>query len=225
MGLLKWLETTTEGWWLKEKLKPVYRPWIAKAQHKSQNKVFLREGDNVLGAATDVLKSIGVFHWLEFGTLLGVIRDGKLIAHDTDIDFGVFLEDQSPRIAAAFAEAGFNQVHRFEIEDGTYGLEESYEMNGVSVDLFYFTKTEDGMYCHLFPVIEKNRRQVRELFTHVNEFTQIEWQAVEVNIPADADRRLRDTYGDYEVPRKDWYTPTQALNSAIIDKAFKEIKP
>jgi hypothetical protein len=225
MSLLKWLELKSEKWWLKEKLKPLYRPLLASIQYKSANKNFLKQGDNVLHAACRVLNEAGVFHWLEFGTLLGVVRDGRLIAHDTDIDFGVFIEDRSERIARAFQKAGFTLEHRFEIEDGNYGLEESYVMNGVSVDLFYFTRTDSGMFCHLFPVVNKNERQIRELHTAVNTFKKIEWQGVEVHIPEDSDRRLRDTYGDYQIPVKDWYTPTQALNSAIIDKAYKECKP
>lgn len=225
MSLIKWLEMKSEGWWLKEKLKPLYRPLLQSAQFKADNRNFLKEGDNVLQAACNVLNGAGVFHWLEFGTLLGVIRDGRLIAHDTDIDFGVFLDDQSEHIAEAFKNAGFERVHRFEIENGQYGLEESYVLNGVSVDLFYFTKTDSGMYCHLFPVINKTERQIRELHTTINTFKKIEWQGVEVHIPEDADQRLRDTYGNYHVPNKDWYTPMQALNSEIIQKDFKESTP
>ena len=225
MSLLKWLEMKSEGWWLKEKLKSIYRPWISAAQHRAENQNFLKEGDHVLKAACKALNDAGVFHWLEFGTLLGVIRDGRLIAHDTDIDFGVFIEDQSERIGEAFQKAGFSLSHRFEIEGGQYGLEESYVKNGVSVDLFYFTRVENGMRCHLFPMVNKQERQVRELFTAVQTFKQIQWQGVDVYIPEDADRRLRDTYGDYHIPIKDWYTPTQALNSAIIDKPYQESTP
>ena len=95
-----------------------------------------------------------------------MVRDGRLIAHDTDIDFGVFIEDQSEHIAKAFEQAGFTLAHRFEIEDGRYGLEESYVLNGVSVDLFYFTRTTRDVLPFV-PVVNKNERQVRELRTAV----------------------------------------------------------
>jgi len=213
-----------DSWWIKEKLKPFYLPILHKIKYRAANRSFLQEGESVLHAASKVLNEIKVFHWLEFGTLLGVVRDGKLISHDTDIDFGVFLEDQSENIQKAFEKAGFKLVHRLEIDNGNYGLEESYERDGVGVDLFYFTKTKRGMYCHLFPLERKNKRLVRELFTSVNEFRSINWQDLDIHIPKDAEQRLRDTYGDYQKPDKNWYTPTQALNSKIIEKRYKEIK-
>jgi hypothetical protein len=103
-------------------------------------------------------------------------------------------------------------------------LEESYELNGVGVDLFYFTKTEKGMYCHLFPFESKNKRLVRELSTTVNDFRVINWQDLDIHIPKEAEQRLRDTYGDFQTPNKNWHTPTQALNSKIIEKQYKEVR-
>jgi hypothetical protein len=212
------IKKRTDGWWLKKVLSPVYLPVIHKLKYLSINKNFVKEGDSVLLAAHRALSEIGLFYWLEFGTLLGVYRDGKLIAHDTDIDVGVFIEDFSPKIEAALLKQGFKKVHKFEIEDGKYGIEESYEYKGVSFDIFYFTKKEDGMICHLFPFDENKNRVVRELFTSANEFKKIQWQNMEVNIPSDTDQRLRDTYGEYTIKVKDWYTPDAALNSEIIDK-------
>jgi hypothetical protein len=79
------------------------------------------------------------------------------------------------------------------------------------------------MYCHLFPSAGKNKRLVRELFTSVNTFKTMEWQSLNVNIPADSAQRLTDTYGDFHIKRKDWNTPNQALNSELINKLYVEI--
>lgn len=224
MKILHRLAQQTESWWIKEKLKPFYLPMLHKIKYRAANRSFLQEGESVLHAASKALNEIKVFHWLEFGTLLGVVRDGKLISHDTDIDFGVFLGDRSKDIQRAFEKAGFRLVHRLEIDNGNYGLEESYELNGVGVDLFYFTKTEKGMYCHLFPFESKNKRLVRELFTTVNDFRIINWQDLDIHIPKEAEQRLRDTYGDFQKPDKNWHTPTQALNSKTIEKQYKEVR-
>ena len=49
-------------------------------------------------------------------------------------------------------------------------------------------------------------------------------EGCKVNIPTDSHQRLTDTYGDYSIKIKDWYTPDVALNSKIIDKKVKIIK-
>ena len=224
LELLEKLAQKTDNWRVKKVLKPLYLPLLKKFLYKVQNSQFKKEGENVLKVATKALEEVDVFFWLEFGTLLGVIRDGKLIEHDTDLDVGIMLSDYSPKIEKALTKYGFVKVRRFEIDGGNYGIEESYKLNDVHFDIFYFTKKEDYMYCHLFPFNEKKKRIVRELYTWAIEFKQIEWQGCQVNVPADSHRRLTDTYGDYTVKIKDWYTPDAALNSKIIDKKITVIK-
>lgn len=222
MKLIERLKLTTDHWWVKRILKPLYLPSLRRLKYLYNNTVFRKQGESVLQKAHMVLNDLGVMHWLEFGTLLGVVREGKLIDHDTDIDFGIFIEDYSENISNALVKAGFKRTHRIELNQGKYGLEESFEYRGVSLDLFYFTKTNEGMYCHLFP-LKNGSRIARELHTSVNGFKSIQWRGLKLNIPEDEDARLKDTYGDYWVKRKNWYTPDQALNSKLIDYEPKEI--
>lgn len=215
---LRALKTKSDQWWLKRALKPLYMPVIQRIKFQRNNRNFLRHGENVLAASTSILNELGVFHWLEFGTLLGVYRDGRLIAHDTDVDLGLFLGEDTKRIEQGFLKHGFKKVHRIDLNDAKTGLEESYERNGVKVDLFYFTKTPSGMHCHLFPLNQAGERLALEVFTSANEFEPFEWQCCRTHIPKDPHQRLTDTYGDYTVPIKDWHTPTQALNSKYINE-------
>ncbi len=210
------IKESTDGWKIKKLLQPYYLPTLLKIKYFFENKNFIKQGDNVLSRADQAFKEAGVFYWLEFGTLLGVVRDGKLIEHDTDIDVGVFLKDYSPDIEKSLIKHGFRKSRQLKIEN--YGLEESYELHGVSFDIFYFTANDKGMYCHLFPFDSNKNLVVRELYTKVKEFKTIDWQGMKVNIPKNSDQRLRDTYGDYTIKIKDWYTPDAALNSKIIDK-------
>lgn len=220
MSFFDKIQKSTEGWKIKKVLKPLYLPFLLKLKFFFENKNFQKEGNTVLKKANLALKEARVFYWLEFGTLLGVVRDGKLIAHDTDIDVGVYLKDYSAKIEKSLLKYGFVKTRKFEIDGGKYGIEESYELNGVSFDIFYFTEYSEGLYCHLFPENEKGEMVVRELYTKVKEFKEINWQGNLVNIPKDADQRLRDTYGDYTIKIKEWYTPDDALNSKIINKEF-----
>lgn len=223
-SFLEKIKHGTDSWKIKKLFKPFYLPLLHRFKYRLENSNFKKEGDNILKIAHTALSEINLFYWFEFGTLLGVVRDGKLIEHDTDIDIGVFLDDYSIEIERTLIKHGFRKIHRFEIDGGKYGLEESYELNGVSFDIFYFTKSNDGMFCHLFPFDENKNHIVRELFTSASTFKTVEWQGFRINIHEDSDQRLRDTYGDYTIKIKDWYTPDAALNSEIINKTCKYYK-
>jgi len=47
----------------------------------------------ILGEVKQILDKRGVTFWLDSGTLLGAVRDGKIIDWDVDVDLGVFFTD------------------------------------------------------------------------------------------------------------------------------------
>lgn len=49
--------------------------------------------DKQLSWITSTFQKNNIKHWVDQGTLLGLIRDGKLIEHDKDIDFSIWDED------------------------------------------------------------------------------------------------------------------------------------
>jgi len=49
----------------------------------------------------DLLTAAGIPFWLDYGSLLGAVRDGRLIAWDVDIDFGILTRDAPAVIALA----------------------------------------------------------------------------------------------------------------------------
>lgn len=56
----------------------------------------------LLSVGHEYLKKINVPHWIDFGTLLGSFREGKIIQYDHDIDFGFPIE---------YADIVKNNVH------------------------------------------------------------------------------------------------------------------
>ena len=44
---------------------------------------------------TGLMRQKGIRFWVDSGTLLGLVRDGKLLAHDHDIDMGMWADDRS----------------------------------------------------------------------------------------------------------------------------------
>jgi LicD family protein len=48
---------------------------------------------NLAAFAHELLERHQIVHWLEFGSLLGAVRDGHLIPWDADVDFGIYAAD------------------------------------------------------------------------------------------------------------------------------------
>jgi hypothetical protein len=44
----------------------------------------------------DLFEEQGIHYWIDFGTLLGAVRNGKTIPHDTDGDFGLYYNYREP---------------------------------------------------------------------------------------------------------------------------------
>lgn len=115
-----------------------------------RNRRFKKNGELVLKEAKNALDSIGVLFWLDFGTLLGAQRDGEFLPNDLDIDLGLFLSDYSSDIDDAMRNKGFKLIKEFSIDDKKYGLEQTYELKGVTIDLFFYSYNDDVMWTHCF---------------------------------------------------------------------------
>lgn len=210
---------------LKSLLRPIYLPILHKLKFVKQNRNFKTNGNEVLLKAKQALDEAGIQFWLDFGTLLGIYRDGKLISHDTDIDIAMFLSDYSEDVITTLEKHGFTYERKLVVDDGKYALEQAFSFLNVKMDIFYYTRKGDKCISHLFPLNDKKEYVVRELYTTYTGFRKIEFLNEEFDIPKDTELRLVETYGkDYKIPIKNWYTPDDALNSKIISKECKEIK-
>lgn len=85
-------------------------------------------------------------YWLDGGALLGIVRDGKLIEADGDIDFGIFVEDFSKikNILNLFKKE--YKIHLKYYHDKPFALYLSPKKRGLSIDINFFYKKEDYFY-------------------------------------------------------------------------------
>ena len=183
----------------------------ARAKHNRLSVAFRKEGERVLQLFSAALNDAEIPFWLEFGTLLGYHREHDFIAHDCDLDAGAFLEDQ-PRIQATLEKAGFELVRYYDVT-GDGGREECYKHHDMTttIDVFYFRKDGDVMYCNLFAPLQNmtfwwNLRKPMPFRTiRVNfpqgDLQQVEFKGALVSIPTNTDAHLRAQYGD------DYMTP------------------
>jgi hypothetical protein len=114
----------------------------------------------------DVFDKVGVTFWLDCGTLLGAVRDGKLIEWDADIDLGTWYNNMKQIVSAfpLFKKKGFRVIL-----NKRYGSAHISKSCGVGVCLFRRT----GDYAwKLFPAVNKRIGRLLGLF--INRLTSLE---------------------------------------------------
>ena len=67
----------------------------------------------------DYLKSKGISYWIDYGTLLGAVRDGNIISWDKDFDVGVYYDDlhKIGRIVQHDHDSGIPEIAEFQVWD------------------------------------------------------------------------------------------------------------
>lgn len=150
------------------------------------------EGKGAWTAFEDLHKALdgaGVPYFIAAGTALGLVREGRPLSADNDIDVGVFDEDfDREALVALFAK---NPMFDFDVvhpQTKKVGLR---HRGGSPIDIFRFYRDGDLVYHDAVFVrwgnspFEVERRDIRGL---------------DLPLPADADTYLTENYGDWRTP-------------------------
>lgn len=144
-----------------------------------------------IGSHIETLRDTGYQVFLNSGTLLGVVRDGRLIDHDDDIDLAVVLKSGSAVEAAEEWKALRSDLQAM-------GIFDDESTNNPAI---YKLKPEDGCEIDLFPAwIEAGRVFVYpHTFGELTEGDVLPLESCGVSgrpIPAAAEKMLALNYGD-----------------------------
>ncbi len=185
----------------------VYRQTVLKYRHRKQRKLLHSVGKTAMQKLNEAFEELKIPYWLTYGTLLGAYRDKGFISHDLDIDLGLFLSDYSNLIDIKLSEKGFIRERKITIDNGDYGLEETYNYKGIGIDLFYFTQRGNEVYSHGFineegtswekTVAKYGGYLVRELsFPWEGNIERIDFLGAKYPIPPCIEKHLASFYGD-----------------------------
>lgn len=195
----------------------IYRSIFKKHLEAYRSRYFNKKALEVLSIFHECMETYNIEYTLAFGSLLGAIREKGFIKHDQDIDVMLWNDKTSEHVRDALLQFGFKLSHEFLIDNGMYGREETYDLDGVSIDVFYIYDNEYGIYCCDFPIgkdcptyqiaMEKygniTPRRLELPFKRDRVLTQFEH--LRLYIPCNAFDLLECRYGsDYMIPKTDW---------------------
>lgn len=182
--------------------------------------------DGMLEKFIDVCKEERMEYWLDFGTLLGCIREGGFLAHDLDLDVGVFYkEKQHDKFLSKLEEKGFRLTKTFIYFDAI--VEQSFFYNHVNFDILYYYKNAQNKLISYNFEYKKNRESATDIvgYEYSNQYAglkEAKMGKIPVFIPANANEILRTYYGDsYLVPDKNFDFKSMSTYRRIEDGNFK----
>lgn len=189
---------------LNEKIKmPIYQYRMQKRGYQMLNGVF----DTI----PDSYKP-----FVDYGTMLGFIRDKGFISHDIDTDIGIICDDieERKKLLSIFQSESYFITHEFYYLNGLQ--EFSIEKEGIKTDIiFYGTKTvkaELKMYTYSFSrLFNKEYKNDLEIdvfyyeYTYLNELTTSKVKSFDYPIPQNYEVALQERYGEnWKVKDSNW---------------------
>ena len=215
-----------------KKIKPlrvIYSKFMAYRNLKHMKHNLNTNGKTVFSEFIQICCNNCIKVCLCYGTLLGYIRENGIMKHDYDFDVGLWFEDYTKEFEDELKIKGFKLIHQFTGMNGYQAFEQSYEKNGVSIDLFYHFSDEKQIWTHVFhrepdTDLPQDKWLVRKLpFTRA-EFKKIDFMGIEAYVPSNSEQYLEETYGkNWRVPDKnfDWKKGPQkdSLLPGVLGKA------
>lgn len=162
---------------------------------------------NLLKGLAIIFNKSGLRWWLDWGGLLGLIRDGRLIAYDKDLDFGLFYEDLAEinKLSVVIDAYGYKYCDK-ECK-GLHGKIETNhprvffsQVNSLFADICLWKQDNEDYYNIISHVSTDLRVNICKKFFYDNLQT-IDFEGVTIKIPADPLTYLEMRYGP------NWRTP------------------
>jgi len=197
-------------------IKYIYDCLIGKRKERkiieTRRQILQERGMDIVRELECALTGTGAVYFMAFGSLLGMIRDGKFMTFDDDIDYQIkiteaFTWNDLERILSA---AGFKKVKEFLYNEKV--SEQTYEKYKLPIDFFSFYN--DGKYTKVRSFVRKKGKQyksIKEYTLMINIHGKVEpikkmnINGVEFSAPMDPEEYLEYCYtSNWRVPDPNW---------------------
>ena len=178
---------------------------------EGKNGVIAKE---MLKKVTNVLDAKNIKYWLEGGTLLGIIREDRLLPWDNDMDISI-TEHYYDALLSSLDELkklGYMVWDKeFEKDDEPFkkGVKRIIKIRNrrlyfirgeVALDIFIKFKKDDEYFWQ----VGKKKKSVRDYF--YDELKEHSFDGKAYLVPKEVEEYLTFRYGDWKTPVKEWNT-------------------
>ena len=202
--------------------------WLKKTQKPLEGRV-LKNTLKLTDRVIDFFEKKGVDYWLESGTLLGVIREKRLLPWDHDVDITIRMEDlpkvekelRSFRLKYGYrVEYVRNRADAFPLKKGEIRLIKVQSrkfgilpLPGLAqLDIFVKVRHEEKMYWAI-----RNRALKSAPAHFTDNLGEVEFNNRTYKVPTDSRGYLAYRFGD------DWETPKKDYDNIRDDKAVEQM--
>ena len=194
----------------------VYRHSFGKLKTKTffgmQRKALQRDGYDIIKNLDAALSAANAQYFVDCGTLLGMFRDGKLIAYDRDMDYGIWFDDHfgENELDRTMDSLGYKKksatFFRSEVREITY-------VKGV-LHVDFFVHEEIGTESRLYVFYRDPEKQypdnskysvIIQKRTHITGRKRVLIQGIGMYIPENTEEYLASAYTEnWRVPDPNW---------------------
>jgi len=189
------------------------------AKFRPKKNKYLLDGKNgrdalkMLHDVTTVLEKYNVKYWLDFGTLLGIVRENRILPWDDDMDISIFEEDIEivrTKVMPELKAMRYRDYLRY--FNDTFGPLQKGTPRAFKVrtNRFFFFKGHVKLDIFIMYKSDKkyNWVELGELHSFpedlLEEFDYFDFNGKKYRIPKDYDKYLTYHYGDWRTPNPDY---------------------
>lgn len=178
-------------------------------------------GPKALGKISKCFDEIGLQWFVDYGTLIGVAREGAFLKHDVDIDVSVMPVGRSVKqMISCLTNNGFRFLRAFEYEGQITELTVEYKR--LPIDLFFcFFDNSGRMYTQLYTAFDGDYSAgswggFRNYRPNVNAFIELPFGKDRVKAPENYDEVLSRHYGNWRVPDNGWRFEKDGKSEVLV---------
>lgn len=200
--------------------------------NKQKRSNIQRSGKQTIKQLQRILETTNIIFFFDMGTLLGIIREGRLLGHDLDIDIAIYDNNYQTIQLVRDTLSNYGCRHKFSYTvDGIGIVEDSYIFNNIKFDVNYYKIGKECCKCYLLYTSSNisyfNESEMSTVELSCSPITGIEkrvFAGTEINVPQHAETYLAERYGkQWRIPDKNYIYYKGPSACPISNKGFRLI--